>query len=344
MSTEENDQYKLLPHHEQQDLCTTRLPYRQGRKLTAVKVYTINDESKHLLVFGVPSLNLRQETKTLFMKFGKIIQFNLTKYPSEQFTETYHAIYESIQAARVAKKMLDGKNYYGGHLHICYAPEMESVDDTREKMALRRTQVVSRLKNLGKEAIISKLALENKVAERLKEYTVDKKVIKINMGDVNVLKRKNDVTQLVKRKKYKNNSSSKTDGHPLKNTALHSTYKNVSSINTDSKKTDVNFSSGITDLNKTDVRTPSINIESSSTDVFSSVNISSSMTDSSNTVAGPSLKSSPVDIIDFTSTEKEVLSNINEALNYNKFGQEIIKQVPYKPVNKIKFNIKQKLI
>lgn len=34
----EKIQIEKLPHHEQKELCTTRAPYRQGRKLTAVKV------------------------------------------------------------------------------------------------------------------------------------------------------------------------------------------------------------------------------------------------------------------------------------------------------------------
>lgn len=36
--SKENDEPKLLPHHLQKELCTSRAPYRQGRKLTAVKV------------------------------------------------------------------------------------------------------------------------------------------------------------------------------------------------------------------------------------------------------------------------------------------------------------------
>lgn len=35
---EERENLKELKHHKQQDLCTTRPRYRQGRKLTAVKV------------------------------------------------------------------------------------------------------------------------------------------------------------------------------------------------------------------------------------------------------------------------------------------------------------------
>lgn len=35
---EESENLKELKHHKQQELCTTRPRYRQGRKLTAVKV------------------------------------------------------------------------------------------------------------------------------------------------------------------------------------------------------------------------------------------------------------------------------------------------------------------
>lgn len=34
----EKGKIEKLPHHEQKELCKTRAPYRQGKKLTAVKV------------------------------------------------------------------------------------------------------------------------------------------------------------------------------------------------------------------------------------------------------------------------------------------------------------------
>ena len=33
------------------------------------------------------------------------------------------------------------RSFYGGVLHICYAPEYETVEDTREKLSERRQQV-----------------------------------------------------------------------------------------------------------------------------------------------------------------------------------------------------------
>lgn len=37
-----------------------------------MQVYTVSDESKYLLVFGVPKINLIAEIKREFQKFGQI--------------------------------------------------------------------------------------------------------------------------------------------------------------------------------------------------------------------------------------------------------------------------------
>lgn len=39
LNSMESEDLKELKHHRQHELCTTRAAYRQGRKLTAVKVY-----------------------------------------------------------------------------------------------------------------------------------------------------------------------------------------------------------------------------------------------------------------------------------------------------------------
>ncbi|XP_071451255.1 uncharacterized protein [Hetaerina americana] len=134
------------PHHQRLELCLTRAKYRQGRKLTAVKVYTVNDESPHILVFGVPSLGLQDDLKRVSSKFGDIKSLVVVPgYSSEDFTETYHIQYSRIQAARHAKRRLDGLSFYGGVLHVCYAPEMETVSETRAKLIQRRKDVACRI-------------------------------------------------------------------------------------------------------------------------------------------------------------------------------------------------------
>lgn len=238
------------------------------------QVYTINDESVHLLVFGVPSLNLRQETKTLFIKFGKLLQFNLTTdYPNEQFTETYHALYEKIQSARIAKKMLDGKNFYGGSLHITYAPELENIDQLRKKLLQRKNDILYRLKKNNADEInstveqidtndqnITKIEVYGEIINEIQtdECSMDKP--KLNMGEVNIIKSKN------KRKNQTNWEEMKEK------------LRRMTSSNTE------------------------------------------------------------IEIVDCTSVDRATVSNINEALNYKNFGDEVIRQIPQKPLNRIIFN------
>ncbi|XP_050678596.1 RNA-binding protein 48 [Leptidea sinapis] len=271
MSSEEK---VLLPHHEQQNLCTTRLPYRQGRKLTAVKVYTIARESNHLLIFGVPSLNLRQETKSLFIKFGKLLQFNIsTQHKADIFTETYHAQFERIHTARIAKKMLDTKNFYGGILHVCYAPELESIEETRLKLLTRHNDVVFRLKNLEKERVEKK--------EHPKDDKVEIQTKKLNMGVINTISFGEEIKDISCKRK-----------------------KEYSQSPVISKQ----FKPCFVDKVK-------------------------------NTQSETSIEQKDIEIVDCTSVEKEVVSNIDEALNYKNFGNEVVRKVSEKPINKIKFTL-----
>ncbi|KPJ17508.1 UPF0712 protein C7orf64-like, partial [Papilio machaon] len=276
-------------------LCTNRLPYRQGRKLTAVKVYTIASESNHLLIFGVPSLNLRQETKALFMKFGKLLKFNIsTEHPAEPFTETYHAQYERIQSSRIAKRMLDTKNFYGGSLHVCYAPEMESIEETKEKIIQRQRDVLYRLRNLQINEEKPKKTLDLEISK-------EKDVKKLNMGEINTITLNN--------KSIKNNKRKKSFDEVIKKykpcfIADQKTIDNVNKSNNES----------------IDKKLPKV-IEKE-----------------------PVLKKleSPVQIVDCTSTDTEIITNINEHLSYDKFGNEEIRKIKNKPLNKIVFNLNKK--
>jgi len=49
---------------------------------------------------------------------------------------------------RVAKRKMDDYEFYGGILHVCYAPEYETVDDTRAKLEDRRRAVARRIHQL----------------------------------------------------------------------------------------------------------------------------------------------------------------------------------------------------
>lgn len=64
----------------------------------------------------------------------------------EPFTDCYKISFDKLEHARRAKKFLDAKNFYGGILHVSYAPEYETVDELRQKLTQRRKEVAYRIR------------------------------------------------------------------------------------------------------------------------------------------------------------------------------------------------------
>ena len=62
----------------------------------------------------------------------------LDDYPSEEYCDVYWIKFIRIGSARMAKKRLDNWSFFGKFLHVCYAPEYESVYETRDKLVQRR--------------------------------------------------------------------------------------------------------------------------------------------------------------------------------------------------------------
>ncbi|XP_023930756.1 RNA-binding protein 48-like, partial [Lingula anatina] len=155
----------VLKHHLKHELCTTRPAYREGRDLKAVKVYSVAQESQYLLVQGVPAVGASAELIKLFALYGEILEYRiLDQYPTDDnYTEIYWIKYKKIQSARFAKKKLDDYAFFGGALHICYAPEYESVQETKDKLRERRREVAVRLRKL-KEASSSQSSLVSETA------------------------------------------------------------------------------------------------------------------------------------------------------------------------------------
>uniref|UniRef100_A0A131YM44 RNA-binding protein 48 n=1 Tax=Rhipicephalus appendiculatus TaxID=34631 RepID=A0A131YM44_RHIAP len=126
---------KPRPHHARRDVCGSRPAYRQGRKATAVKVFTINQESCYLLISNVSAVGAGEDLKDACLEYGDIDDFHAVDgYDTEEFTETYLVKFARIQSARIAKKKLDERSFFGTVLHVCYAPEFETLDETRRKI------------------------------------------------------------------------------------------------------------------------------------------------------------------------------------------------------------------
>ncbi|KAM6202786.1 RNA-binding protein 48 [Rhynchocyon petersi] len=148
MASSGGDLGTLLDHHVQKAVCDTRAKYREGRRPRAVKVYTINLESQYLLIQGVPAVGAMKELVERFALYGTVEQYNaLDEYPAEDFTEVYLIKFSHLQSARIAKRKMDEQSFFGGLLHVCYAPEFETVDETRKKLQGRKAYIARTTKS-----------------------------------------------------------------------------------------------------------------------------------------------------------------------------------------------------
>ena len=66
-----------------------------------LQVYTINQESRYVLVQGVPAVGASHELVKLFALYGAVDEYRiLDDYPSEDFSEAYLICFKKIQSAR----------------------------------------------------------------------------------------------------------------------------------------------------------------------------------------------------------------------------------------------------
>ncbi|XP_071158888.1 RNA-binding protein 48-like [Mytilus edulis] len=140
-------------HHIRLNLCATRPLYREGRNPKAVKVYTVNQESQYLMIQDVPALGTTQELIKLCAVHGAVEEYRLLdEFPTvDRYTDVVLVKFRRILSARHAKKKLDNWSFFGGVLHVTYAPEYESVEETRVKLQDRRKGIAARLRILGKD-------------------------------------------------------------------------------------------------------------------------------------------------------------------------------------------------
>jgi len=76
--------------------------YVHGKKESAVKVYTVNQESRFLVVEEVPALGVEKDLVKLVALHGTIEEYrNLDDYETpDAFTEVFWFKFESLTAAR----------------------------------------------------------------------------------------------------------------------------------------------------------------------------------------------------------------------------------------------------
>ncbi|GAA0187532.1 hypothetical protein LIER_34820 [Lithospermum erythrorhizon] len=112
----------------------------------AVRVYTVCDESKYLIVRNVPSLGCGDELFKLFSTYGDIEECKpMDAVDSEPFTDVYWIKFHQVNNARFAKRKLDEFVFIGNRLQVSYAPQFETLADIKEKLEGRRKEVLGRL-------------------------------------------------------------------------------------------------------------------------------------------------------------------------------------------------------
>lgn len=128
-------------------VATNRPRYRSGRKETAVKAFTLNQESKFLIIKNVPALGAQEELMKLFALYGTIVEYRLLdEEEAAEYTDVYWIKFAKVEEARVAKKKCDDYNFFGHLLDVAYAPQFEAVSDMREKLEERKRVVARKLR------------------------------------------------------------------------------------------------------------------------------------------------------------------------------------------------------
>eukprot|EP00736_Rhodelphis_marinus_P007232 Rmarinus@m.24298 len=114
----------------------------------AAKVYTIGQESQYVKISGVPALKLQPELLRLLEGYGEIEEcVKVDNSPeSPEFSETFRVKYSAVGMARYAKQKFSRRTFYGGNLRVSYAPEYETIQETKNKLRYRRVMVLKKLK------------------------------------------------------------------------------------------------------------------------------------------------------------------------------------------------------
>jgi len=123
------------------------------KKEVAVKVYTIAQESKYLIVYNVPRISVEDELIKLFALYGTIEEYRCMHEmdAEDEYCDVYWIKFTDLPEARIAKRKVDDYNFFGKLLRVEYAPQHESIKDTRDKLEERRRVVNFRLNVLNKK-------------------------------------------------------------------------------------------------------------------------------------------------------------------------------------------------
>ncbi|XP_030491659.2 uncharacterized protein LOC115707752 [Cannabis sativa] len=125
--------------------CLWKIMPRYRDDPPAVRVYTVCDESRYLIVRNVPALGCGEELLKLFSTYGDIEECKpMDAEECEAYTDVYWIKFRLVSNARFAKRKLDEYVFIGNPLKVSYAPHFETLSDTKEKLECRRREVLAR--------------------------------------------------------------------------------------------------------------------------------------------------------------------------------------------------------
>ncbi|KAJ5073500.1 RNA-binding protein [Anaeramoeba ignava] len=135
-----------------------------------LKVYTICQESNYLIIENIPKTGVIKELIQLFALYGPILEYKeieeKEKKKEEKFSISILIKFLNIDEARIAKKKLNERYFFGNHLNIKYAPNEESLIETKAKLEKRIEEVRTRLpsnKLIKDNSLINKNEIDNQL-------------------------------------------------------------------------------------------------------------------------------------------------------------------------------------
>ncbi|XP_020269371.1 insulin-like growth factor 2 mRNA-binding protein 1 isoform X2 [Asparagus officinalis] len=104
--------------------------------------------TRYLIVRNVPALGCGEQLSNLFGSYGNVEECKpMDTEDCEPFTDVFWIKFSQVSSARFAKRKLDESVFYGNRLQVSYAPQFETLSDTKEKLEGRRNEVLGRLKH-----------------------------------------------------------------------------------------------------------------------------------------------------------------------------------------------------
>lgn len=120
---------------------------QQSDKDRPILIYTILQESYYLILEQVPAYHLENELLRQCSMLGQVLEHSrLHDHPaSTNLTHVFLFKFDTIASARKVKRKMDDSVFYGGQIRVYYAPNRESIQDTRRKLNERQAAVLQHL-------------------------------------------------------------------------------------------------------------------------------------------------------------------------------------------------------